>query len=233
MGKGIGSTGRALLAAMAAAALVAGAPGALAQTAAGKTAPVALVMQVSGTIDPPLARHREVGEGAKITVGPKSTIALLHYNSCSIVTLNGGTATVTTDAVVAPAANIESTKPGPCPRVHKIALDGRAATGGVSVSRAVGTAPGQDAPLNFAANGTVVLSGAAASRAQTYDLVDGFGRDVTKGAPVKDGTFTLDGSAKGYGPYKLRIYFAKAPEPIELSVLLRTSDGGMLVLQTD
>lgn len=228
MSKCIVFGGRALAVAMMAAALIV-APGAHAQ---GKPAPVALVMQMTGTTDPPLARHREVGEGTKVTVGPKSTLALLHYNSCSIVTLNGGTATVTADAVVAPAANVESTKPGPCPRVHKIALEGRAATGGVSVSRAVGS-PSSDAPLNFAANGTVVLSGAGASRAQTYDLVDGFGRDITKGAPVKDGMFTLDGSAKGHGPYKLRIHFAKAPDPIEVPVFLRTTDGGVLVLQTE
>lgn len=223
MGKGIAFATATIAAALAAA------PGAVAQTAAGKPAPVALVMQVSGMTDPPLARHREVAEGAKITVKPKSTLALLHYNSCSIVTLNGGTATVTADAVVAPAANVESTKPGPCPRVHKIALDGRAATGGVSISRAVSI----DTPLNFAANGTVVLSGAGAARATSYDVVDGFGRDVTKGAPVKDGTFTLDGSAKGHGPYKIRIHFAKAAEPVEVPVFLRTADGGVLVLQTD
>jgi hypothetical protein len=206
------------------------APGAWAQAA--KAAPVALVMQISGTTDPPLARHREVGEGTKVTVKPNSSLALLHYTSCSIVTLNGGTATITADAVVAPAANIASTKPGPCPKVHKIALDGRAATGGVSLSRAVGPS-GVQAPLNFAANGTVVLAGAGAARAKSYDILDGYDRTVVKDAPVRDGTFTLDGSAKGQGPYKMRIHFAKASDPIEVPVFLRASDGGVLVLQTD
>ena len=231
MGKGIVLGGRAFAAAMVAAAICVAAPGTLAQPAAGKPAPVALVMQMSGTTDPPLARHREVGEGTKITVGPKSTIALLHYNSCSIVTLSGGTATVTADAVVAPAANVESTKPGPCPRVHKIALDGRAAMGGVSVSRAIGSRRRHATRLRCQRNGRAVGDGRVAR--ETYDLVDGFGRDVTKGAPVKDGTFTLDGSARAQGPYKIRIHFAKAAEPIEVTVFLRASDGGVLVLQTD
>ena len=42
------------------------------------TAPVALVMQVTGTTDPPLARHREVAEGS-IVLGPQAS-----FRSCTM-----------------------------------------------------------------------------------------------------------------------------------------------------
>ncbi len=162
------------------------------------TAPVALVMQVTGKTDPPLARHREVPEGS-IKLGPQSKVALLHYVSCKIVTVNGGTANVTSNDVEAPAANVESSKAGPCPRVHKIVLSEGTASGGVSVSRAV-SIPNNAAPINMAANATVVLTGAPAARAVSYELRDGFDRRVVAPVPIKDGTFVLDGKQGANGP---------------------------------
>lgn len=206
--------------------------------AAGDPAPVALVMQVTGTTDPPLARHREIADGKRIVVSARSSVALLHYGTCSIVTLNGGTATVTAQGVETPAANIASTKPGPCPRVHKIALAGQTASGGVSVSRGVDPAanalPSTAAPINLASNGVIVLAGANSGKAQTYELRDGYGRAIGKSLPIKDGMFTLDGSESARGPYTIRITFAKPIEPVDVQVFLsRSTDGGMLVLQGD
>lgn len=192
------------------------------------TAPVALVMQITGTTDPPLARHREVAEG-RITLGPQAKLSLLHYVSCKIVTLSGGTATVTASEVVAPAGNVESTKPGPCPKVHKISLAEGTASGGVSVSRGVGPPA-----VNLAANGVVVLAGTGGGSARSYELRDGFGRTVAKQVPIKDGTFTLDGSESAHGPYTIRIQFDKRAEPLDVQVFLsRSTAGGLLVLEVD
>jgi hypothetical protein len=199
-------------------------------------APAALVIQVTGTTQPQLVRHREVAEGTRITLAPQARVSILHYEQCAIVTLTGGPAVVTANGIETAAGNVESTKKGPCPKVHKISLSEGAASGGVSVSRSINAAASAPpaGPLNLAANGVIVLSGAAASTATSYELLDGFNRSVTKKASIKDRAFEFDGSESAHGPYTVRIRFANRPEPLDLQVFLsRTIDGGMLVLEVD
>jgi hypothetical protein len=218
----------AIAALCAAIAMIAGVP-----PASAAAAPMALVMQVTGTTDPPLARHREVPEG-RITLGPQSKIALLHYASCKIVTVAGGTATITANEVVAPAANVESTKPGPCPKVHKIALAEGTASGGVSVSRGLDVQAPLASPINLASNSVIVLSGPSAAAARSFELRDGYDRVVSKPTPINDGAFALDGTESAHGPYTIRIRFDKREKPVDVQVfLLRATDGGMLVLEMD
>ena len=113
--------------------------------------------------------------------------------------------------------------------MHKIALAEGTASGGVSVSRGIGPPP-----INLPANSMVVLSGTGAGRARSYELRDGYDRPVSKQVPIKDGTFTLDGSESAHGPYTMRIQFDKRAEPLDVQVFLsRSADGGLLVLEVD
>src|SRR5207248_5416450 len=142
-----------------------------AQSAPGDAPPVALVMQVSGTITPPLVVHREVSDGTRVALGSQSRLSLLHYESCSIVTLSSGSAIVTAKGIDAAAADVESTRPGPCPRVHRIRLDGPAPIGGVITTRSIDTGSG----LVDAAPGDVTVSiGDVASKATSVAVRDGY-----------------------------------------------------------
>ena len=203
-----------------------------AQSAAGDAPPVALVMQVSGTTTPQLIVHREVPEGTRVALGAQSRLSLLHYVLCSIVTLSGGSATVTAKGIDAAQANVESTKPGPCPRVHKIRLEGPAPIGGVITTRSIDTASGL---LEIAPEGVVVLTGDAASKATFADVRDGYDREVAAKVPIRDGAFTLDSSVLGRNsPYTIGIHRADQDAVLKIPVIVsRSTSGGMLILRID
>src|SRR6202158_5045141 len=129
----------------------------------------ALVMETSGVTKPPLAVHREVAAGTQIAIGPGGHLSLLHYATCSIVTFSGGTVKVTEQGLEAAEANMESSKPGPCPRIHKISLAGPGPLGGGIVSR------GPRDPSEYAEvapDGLVVITGARSANAVTADVLD-------------------------------------------------------------
>src|SRR6266571_6438127 len=105
----------------------------LARAANTNSTSAALVMEVTGATKPPLAIHREVAAGTELAIGPGARLSLLHYATCSIVSFLGGMVKVTEQGLDAAEVNVESKKPGPCPRVHNISLAGPGSLGGVIV----------------------------------------------------------------------------------------------------
>src|SRR6266480_2355086 len=126
----------------------------LARAANTNSAVAALVMDLTGVTKPPLVVHREVAAGTKIAVGPGARLSLLHYATCSIVTFSGGTVKVSEQGLEAEEVNIESRKPGPCPRVHRISLGGPGPLGGGIVSRGMSDASQY---ADVASDGVVVI----------------------------------------------------------------------------
>ncbi len=198
----------------------------------------ALVMELSGATKPPLAVHREVAAGTNIAIAPGGRLALLHYSTCSIVSFSGGVVKVTDQGLEAKEANIESSKPGPCPRVHKIALGGPAPLGGGIVSRAVGDnsprvmpRPG-DVEVEVATDGLVVMRGVTATRAETVDVLDANRYPVVSGIAIEHQAIRLDGTLPARRPYFMRIHFAGRSEPVEVPIAILPSNAkGLLILR--
>lgn len=208
----------------------------VARAAAPDQALAALVMEVSGTTKPPLVVHREVPAGSQISIAAGGHLALLHYATCSIVTFSGGVVKVTDRGLEAKQANIESTKPGPCPRVHKIALGGPAPLGGGIVSRAIGSAGSMAVPVDVdvevATDGVVLFRGAKAASATSVDVLDANRNPALSGISIEQQALRLDGTLPPRRPYFMRIHFAGKPEPVEVPIaLLPPNAKGLVILR--
>jgi hypothetical protein len=213
--------GRILLAALLYAGLV--------HAASAYSAAAAIVTDVSGTTTPPLSIHQEVAPGTSIALRPGARVSLLHYTSCSIVTLKGGKATVTADGVDANPGDVESDTPGPCPKVHKIAHQGPGPLGGVVVTRGAPTPP-----IDVAPDALIVLSGEGFIGASSADVLDINNNPVGSRVAVQGQSFKLDGALPTRRAYILRVSFKGRSDTVELpfSISARTS-GGLVVLQLD
>jgi hypothetical protein len=192
--------------------------------------PAALVMETTGTTKPVLTIHREVAAGTDIAIAPGAHLSLLHYSTCSIVAFKGGTVHVTEQGLEAQEANIESSKPGPCPHVHKIALAGPGPLGGGIVSRAIGQDPHPD--VEVAADGMVVIKGDQAPKAVSVDVYDWKRILVAGGIAVENQSFQLNGTLPPRRPYYLSIHFAGRAEPTEVPIAISPANSkGLLILR--
>lgn len=186
---------------------------------------VALVTELSGSIKPALQVHRELAPGTRIDLGAAGRVSLLHYSSCTIVTVSGGIVTVTEGGVQAKPANIESSTPGPCPRVHRILHSGPGPLGGVVVTR------GEPKPYaDVAAVGEVVLSGKRAANAKSVEILDVNRNPIDRRLAVRDASFKLDGTLTAKRAYVLRVAFDDGGEPVDVQILVAPSNTANLLI---
>ncbi len=186
---------------------------------------VALVTEVSGVTKQVLLVHREIAPGTRIDLAPGAHISLLHYSSCTIVAVASGTATVTDQGIEAKASDVESRKPGPCPRVHRITHTGPGPQGGVVVTRGE-----PKLYADVAADSDVILSGNAAANAIGVEVLDLNRRPVDKRLAVRDASFKLDGTLAPRHSYVLRISFSGQKEPLDVPVLVSPSNSANLLI---
>jgi hypothetical protein len=191
-------------------------------------APVAVVMEVAGATRPPLSVHREVPPGTRITLERGSRVALLHYSSCSIVTVSGGAVTVTAQGLETSDGAEQSAKSGPCPRVHRITLAGPGPLGGVVVSRGGTATP----PVVVAASARLIVTGGGTVRAA--QLLDDNDKVVVDALPIRDSELTLPDTLVLRRPYVLRLRIDRQDAPIDIPISTAgPSAGAMLVLRID
>jgi hypothetical protein len=198
---------------------------ALAHEARADSNSVALVMAVSGTTKPELSIHREIAPGTRIDLSPGARVALLHYSSCTIVAVAGGSATVTDQGIDAKPADVESRSPGPCPRVHRIIQTGPGPQGGVLVTRGE--------PKTYAdvgASSEVILTGKSAADAVGVEVLDANRRPVDLRPTVRDGSFSLNGSLLRGRSYVFRIAFSGQREPLDVPVMISPGDPTKLLI---
>ena len=122
----------------------------------------ALVMAVSGSITPVVAEMSEIPSGAPIQLAPGAELRLLHYARCKMVTVTGGTLTVTRADLVTDG-KIVAEQDAPCPRVHQLSANAPGTVSGGLVMRGLSSTPRW--PLNreivLAGEGTDTLTTAA------------------------------------------------------------------------
>jgi len=194
--------------------------------ASGYSGAVALITGVSGSTTPPLSIHREIASGTRIQLGSGARVSLLHYASCTVVTLNGGVATVTDKAVEADPANIESALPGPCPRVHKISREGPQPLGGSILTRG-----GAGPMLRVTRNAQMVVASSDASEVVSVELLDGDQKPVSGQMPIRNQSFSLTGldtALVSQRAYVLRITLSGRRDPIEVPLTIAPGTSGSM-----
>lgn len=124
--------------------------------------PAALVMAVTGKISPPVAAMSEIASGAPVRLEPGAELTLLDYARCKMVTVSGGTVTVTRFDFITDG-RLVSEQVAPCPRIHQLSAASGGTVAGGLVMRGMGAV--QRWPLNrefvIAGAGTDALKAAA------------------------------------------------------------------------
>jgi len=92
--------------------------------------PVGLVMAVSGSTTPALSEMAEIPANTPIQLGPSTQLTFLHYGPCKLVTISGGSLTLTRTERSADGKVVEE-KDGPCPRMHPIRMAAGTVAGGM------------------------------------------------------------------------------------------------------
>jgi hypothetical protein len=118
--------------------------------------PAGMVMEVAGVTIPALVPRSEIAAFAPIQVPPGSQLVFLHYRACVLVTVTGGTITLTPSGIDEGAATIGRVRNAPCPSVHRIsASDGPPVASGVPMR-------GLPVPLRLPAQLDLIVTGAGA-----------------------------------------------------------------------
>lgn len=162
---------RALL--VAAAAMLATARVASAQASAG------LVLEMSGSINPPVRSYTEIPGGTALTLADGARLVFVHYQTCKTVTVVGGTVTITPGMYITKGGK-QSEERTPCPK--KVSVRGGGELGGV-VYRSVSASRG----LTLQAEAAFVVSGPRASEFTVARIT----RDnaVVAEGPIRDQVF--------------------------------------------
>jgi hypothetical protein len=200
-------------------------PSARAETAAG------IVMEISGETSPPLSEMAEIPADTLVQLQPNTKLTFLHYARCKLVTVIGGTVTLTrTD--YKEDGKVLSEADGPCPQVYALpdSSQGRSTAG--IISRGLPT------PLRWPVNPEIIFAGARANTVtaaailtdeqpnQPLQLVlTGARAKAPQGAP----------SLQPGGHYTLRITMRDRPNPVDTPFIATTPGavGTLVVLHID
>lgn len=98
-------------------------PIAQAQTAAG------LVLEIDGSSDPTLSAYTEIESPGRYALGPKTLLTFVHYETCNLVVVLGGTLVVEKDKFDVSDGTIESKTRQQCPLQTLPSIEG--AAGGI------------------------------------------------------------------------------------------------------
>ena len=77
--------------------------------------PAALILDVSGSVEPEVGLYDEVSEGTVLSLATDAKLTISHYGACEEVALTGGTVTVNPDKLAIEGGEVVSREPVECP----------------------------------------------------------------------------------------------------------------------
>lgn len=125
-----------------------------------------LVLEVSGKTEPPVAAYAEIAADQAVKLDPGATLKVVHYKSCRIVTLSGGTLKIKASDFDVSAGKVDADRKSACPRrVASASHAGDAGTGGIVMRGATETTVAVEPAETF------VLAGAKLPDVKTVRLL--------------------------------------------------------------
>jgi len=190
--------------------------------------PAALAMSISGSTTPALTPMSEIPAGAPIRLAPDTELTVLDYTRCKMVTVVGGTLTVTRFDFDADGGKITAEVPAPCPRIHQLSAGSGGAVAGGFIARGIENTAGW--PLNR----ELVLAGTGAEAVKTAAIYAAGRLDAPlvrlevsdRRARFPAGVAPL---AVG-GHYILRLTLADRPAPVDMPFIGKAPSGPSLVV---
>ena len=119
--------------------------------------PAALVMAISGAVMPEIAVMSEIPSDVSLKLAPAAELTFLHYGRCKLVTVSGGTLTVTRQDYFGDAKILSET-PGPCPHIQQLNAGTEGTVAGGLVMRGLEAAP------RWPLNPELIIAGAGTDR---------------------------------------------------------------------
>jgi hypothetical protein len=184
-------------------------------------APAGIVMAITGDTDPKLSAMAEIPANTPVALPPGTQLTFLHYARCKLVTVSGGTVTLSR-ADYRVEGKIDSEKDGPCPRVYAINSSGGHNTGGI-------VARGMDLPPHWPVNPEIIFSGARAGAVTeaTIFAEGNFDKPLVRldltgwraREPADAARMTADRH------YVLRLTMRDLREPVDVAFIGRTATG--------
>lgn len=205
----------------------------LASPAARAEPPAGIVMALTGDTDPALSAMAEIPANTPVKLGAATELMFLHYSRCRLITVVGGTVTLTRADYKADGRMVAD-KDGPCPRVHALSdvgTEGRN-TGGL-IARSMEPPPRWPEPLD------VIFTGSRGSQVRLAVVVADdqpdqvvlrldLGRNRAQ-MPPDAPPLTADKR------YRLRLGFADRRDPVDVPFLAAGSSaaGSLVILRVD
>jgi hypothetical protein len=193
--------------------------------------PAGIVMEISGETTPPLSAMSEIPGNVAIQLQPDTTLTFLHYARCELVTVTGGTLTLTR-AGYHQEGKIDKEADGPCPHIHSLAGEQGHSTVGF-LSR------GPSAVPLWPANMEIILTGTRADAVTALEI-------RTKGQPKQPPLpLVLAGlrarepqgtpSLQSGGHYILRVTLRDRAVPVNTPFIatVPSPTGALVVLRVD
>jgi hypothetical protein len=191
-------------------------------------APAGIVMDLAGETSPALAGMAEIPANTLVQLQPSTKLTFLHYARCKLVTVIGGTVTLTRADYKADG-KVENEADGPCPRVYSLTdTGGQGRSSGGIISRGLSMAPRWPASPQIAFTGArastitgaaIVADGPAGQPLQL--AITGAWAKLPQGAPPlqRDGHYTL------------RLTMSDRHDPVDTPFIAAApSDAGALVV---
>ena len=190
-----------------------------------------IVMESVGDSDPHLSAMTEIPADASFQLKPGVKLTFLHYARCKLVTVTGGTLTVTR-AGYTDAGGTATETDGPCPRVYSLPVGGGEGHGaGGLISRGVAMPP------RWPTRPDIILTGARANGvAAAAILADGQPARAPVSLNVADRRVRAPQGASPLQPngrYTLRLTIRDRRDPVDIPFVATGGLDSLVVLRVD
>lgn len=196
--------------------------------------PAGMVMAVTGPTEPNITAMSELPAQTPVALGPGVSMTFILYSTCKLVTVTGGTLTLSGNAF-ATSGQVVSQEDTECPGRFDLSEPavGAGEVAGVVRFRGVTPAQTKKPPLKMTPNAQIVFSGPRADQVSSAVLYPAgasqptirytlyFRRAIAPGGapPVSPGA-----------PYTLRLTLAGAKEPLDVPIVGSPVGGATFVV---
>jgi hypothetical protein len=195
--------------------------------------PPGIVMAISGDADPGLPAMAEIPANTPVRLGAATEMTFLHYIKCKLVTVVGGTLTLTRADYKADG-RVASETDGPCPHVHSLSdvgSEGRSAGGLI--------ARGMEPPPHWPAGLDIIFSGSRGGQVkQAAVIVDDRPDQPLLRLDVAGSRVRVPAGAPALQPgkrYRLRLTMAGSRDAIDVPFIAAapTAAASLVILRVD
>jgi hypothetical protein len=183
--------------------------------------PVAMVMEVAGATNPPLAPRALLEDGARVTLVSEGRLIFAVFGECGLFYATGGTVNFRRHGATVEGGTLKQGV-GPCTRAHAVVKGQEGAVGGGLMVRGGGS------ELRISAHPQLILAGPGARRVVGAKLIpQGGGTTQAVSMKLADGNLTLSGDTPPLTElhYTLALRVGSGKRPADIPIVISRGEG--------